>query len=95
MAVETKEAAHGIFTFHLLEGLMGQASNPRGIITPIGLFDYVAGRLGEDGFQTPMFKGEQAGSIILGAGFTPPAPFSLNPLTLSETDTDLGIYFPT
>ena len=91
MAVETKEAAHGIFTFHLLEGLMGQASNPRGIITPIGLFDYVAGRLGEDGFQTPMFKGEQAGSIILGAGFTPPAPFSLNPLTLSETDTDLDI----
>ena len=91
MAEESREAAHGIFTFHLLEGLMGQASNLRGIITPIGLFDYVASRFGEDGFQTPIFKSEQAGSVTLGAGFTPPTPFSLNPLTTSETDTDLDI----
>ena len=91
MAVELPEAAHGIFTFHLLEGLTGQASNLRGTITPIGLFDYVAGGLARDGCQTPIFKGEQAGSVILGAGFDPPAPFSLNPLTPSETDTDLDI----
>ena len=33
MAVELPEAAHGIFTFHLLEGLTGQASNLRGTIS--------------------------------------------------------------
>ena len=86
-AVETEEAAHGVFTFHLLEGLMGQASNLRGIISPLGLFDYVADKFNQDGIQTPVFKGEQAGSIALGAGFTPPMPFSLNPLTPMETQT--------
>ena len=91
MAAETKDTGHGIFTFHLLEGLLGQASNPRGIITPIGLFDYIASRFGEDGFQTPMFKGEQAGSITLGAGFSPPLPLSLNPLTLAEAQSDIDV----
>ena len=90
-AAETQATGHGIFTFHLLEGLMGQASNLRGIVTPIGLFDYIAGRFGEDGLQTPTFKGEQAGSVILGAGFAPPAPFSLNPLTSSDTAADLDV----
>ena len=70
---------------------MGQASNLRGIVTPIGLFDYIADRFGEDGLQTPTFKGEQAGSVILGAGFAPRAPFSLNPLTPSDTATDLDV----
>ena len=91
MALESQETGHGIFTFHLLEGLMGLASNLRGTITPLGLFDHVASGLAVDGFQTPIFKGEQAGSIILGAGFDPPTPFSLDPLTPSETETDLGI----
>lgn len=92
-AKETEDAAHGIFTFHLLEGLLGRASNPRGIISPIGLFDYIADRFGEDGIQTPVFKGEQVGSIVLGAGFTPPAPFSLDPLTPLETDTPPDLIF--
>ena len=90
-AQETRDTAHGIFTFHLLEGLMGGASNLQGLITPIGLFDYIAGRFTEDGMQTPVFKGEQAGSIILGAGFSPPAPFSLTPLTPSDTDTEMDL----
>ena len=89
MAKETIEAAHGIFTLHLINGLMGDASNLRGIITPMGLFDYVASRFTDEGFQTPTFKGEQTGPIILGAGFTPPQPFSLDPLTPSEAGTDL------
>ena len=90
-ANELSDTTHGVFTFHLLEGMMGLASNLRGVITPFGLFDYVAGKLAEDGFQTPVFKGEQAGSIVMGAGFQPPVPFTLNPLTPSETNTDLHV----
>ena len=86
-AKETAGTAHGIFTFHLLEGLMGSASNVQGVITPIGLFDYIAGQFTEVGMQTPVFKGEQSGSIILGAGFSPPPPLSLRPLTPSDTAT--------
>ena len=91
VAIESPDAGHGIFTFHLLEGLMGQASNLRGTITPFGLFDCIANGLAIDGYQTPILKGEQAGAIILGAGFDPPRPFSLDPLTPSETDTNLDI----
>ena len=90
-SVEQSETSHGAFTFHLLEAMMGPAANLRGIITPFGLFEYVAEKLGEDGFQTPVFKGEQAGAIVLGAGFPPPVPYSLNPLTPSETNTELDI----
>ena len=90
-AKETREAAHGVFTFHLLEGLLGNASNLQGLITPFGLFDYIAGRFAEDGIQTPVFKGDQAGLIILGAGFPPPVPFSLPPLTPSDTHTDTDL----
>ena len=91
VAVELTDMTHGAFTFHILEGMMGSASNLRGVVTPFGLFDYVAPKLEEDGFQTPVFKGEQAGSIILGAGFQPPIPYSLNPLTPSETNTESDV----
>ena len=90
-AKESTESTHGIFTFHLLEGLLGQASNLRGVVTPIGLFDYVATKFSEDGVQTPVFKGEQAGSVVMGAGFQPPVPFTLNPLTPSEANADLNV----
>ena len=90
-AMEQNNTTHGAFTFHLLEGMMGQASNLRGVVTPFGLFDYAATKLAEDDIQTPVFKGEQAGSIILGAGFAPPGLFSLNPLTLGETNTELNV----
>ena len=91
VALELDRSTHGVFTFHLLEGLMGQAANPRGVVTPFGLFDYVAGKLGEEGFQTPVFKGEQAGAIILGAGFAPPLPYFVSSPATSDADVDSRI----
>jgi serine/threonine protein kinase len=79
-AYESDSVGHGVFTFHLLEGLMGAAANLQGVVTPMGLYEYVVQRVTEDGRQTPVWKGEQAGRIILGAGF--PAP---HPLTADQT----------
>ena len=68
---ESSDFRHGVFTHHLLEGMIGSASNIRGIVTPIGLFDYVATKCEEDGYNKPIFKGEQAGAVIMGSGFSP------------------------
>jgi len=83
VAYETDSAEHGIFTFHVLEGLIGGATNLQGLVTPMGLYDYVAQRLREDGRQNPVWKGEQTGLIILGAGFAAP-----HPLTPDQTGVD-------
>ena len=68
-AEESKELRQGVFTFHVLEGLLGEAANKEGIITPLGLFDYVAGKFEESNRQVPVFKGEQVGKVVLGEGF--------------------------
>ena len=72
IAEESGELNQGIFTFHIIEGLLGEAANREGIITPLGLFDYVAGKFEELEKQVPVFKGDQKGRIILGEGFSGP-----------------------
>ena len=69
-AEESKELRQGIFTFHLLQGLLGEAANREGIITPLGLYDYTVSQFEESGLQLPTFKGEQVGKVILGQGFS-------------------------
>ena len=76
---ELSELSHGVFTFHLLEGLIGPAANFRGIITPFGLFDYIATKAAEEGFNRPVFKGEQAGTVIIGSGLSPIPQLNLQP----------------
>lgn len=85
-AMETKDFGHGVFTHHLLEGLYGYAANARGLITPFGLFDYVATRCEEDGYNKPIFKGEQAGSVILGTGFSRIPALNLQPPASGGTE---------
>ena len=70
VAEESWDLKQGVFTFYLLQGLLGEAVNRDGIITPLGLFDYVAGKFEESGRQVPVLKGEQQGKIVLGAGFS-------------------------
>lgn len=86
-ALELSEYGHGVFTFHVLEGMMGLAASLRGTVTPIGLFEYVAGKCEEDGYRKPIFKGEQAGSVILGTGFSPIAGLNFQP----NSDLESGI----
>ena len=83
---ENSVLSHGVFTFHLLEGLIGPAANFRGIVTPFGLFDYIATKAEEEGFTKPVFKGEQAGSVIVGAGLSPIPQLNLQPANPSVWD---------
>ncbi len=69
IAEESRSLGHGVFTFHLIEGLYGEAANKEGIITPLGLFDYVVSKFEESERQVPVFKGEQVGRVLLGQGF--------------------------
>ena len=63
--------------------MLGEAANRTGVVTPMGLPEYVAARLQEDGRQVPVWKGEQVGLVILGSGFQ-----ALNPLTIEEAGLD-------
>ena len=87
-AQELSALSHGVFTFHLLEGLIGPAANFRGIVTPFGLFDYIATKAEEEGFSKPVFKGEQAGSVILGSGLSPIPQLNLQPAAALAADVD-------
>ena len=71
VAGELESLNHGIFTYYLLEGLLGSAANKQGMITPMGLFDYVAERMKKEFDLSPILKGEQRGQIVLGSGFAP------------------------
>ena len=70
VAEEAKDLGHGVFTFYLLEGLLGDAANREGIVTPMGLFDFVATKFETSGRQRPVFKGNQIGKVVLGSGFS-------------------------
>ena len=85
---ELSELSHGVFTFHLLEGLIGPAANFRGIITPFGLFDYIATKAEEERFNRPVFKGEQAGTVILGSGLSPLPQLNMRPTSPPEANFD-------
>ena len=82
-ARESDTYGHGLFTHYLLEGLLGRAANARGIITPHSLYEYIADKLNEDGRQRPIFKGQEAGLLVLGGGFP-----TNSPITIEETSTD-------
>ncbi|MCP1501559.1 serine/threonine protein kinase/uncharacterized caspase-like protein [Curtobacterium herbarum] len=62
--------AQGAFTKVLLEGLGGAAADFQGNITAHGLFAAIDSRM-DTVRQTPVFKGDSAGSVILGRGFPP------------------------
>ena len=72
IADESKDLRQGVFTFHIMQGLFGDAANRDGIITPSGLFEYVVEKFEESNRQTPVFKGEQIGRVVLGEGFSVP-----------------------
>ena len=59
---------HGLFTYHLLDGLMGGAANSEGHVTPLSLYDYVSNIFTKIELQTPAFRGDVYGRIILGQG---------------------------
>jgi hypothetical protein len=61
---------HGAFTTNLLDGLLGRAVNFQGNVTLLGLYDYIS-QISSNEQQTPVFKGDITGTVVLGRGFDP------------------------
>lgn len=70
-AAEEELIGHGIFTGYVIDGLSGNAADERGEITVSGLYDYVSAKLNESLAQTPVFRGDITGRVILGRGYPP------------------------
>lgn len=68
-AVELSKEGHGIFTIHLLNGLLGEAANQDGNITPTSLYEYISGVFENIHLQTPVLSGDISGRIVIGKGF--------------------------
>lgn len=96
VSYEDVDSAHGIFTMALTDGLLGSAVDHQGEITLFGLHDYVV-RAVEGAGQTPVFKGDVAGTVVLGSGFEPrkgpPIPRDELDLNLSKARTLLDEYY--
>jgi serine/threonine protein kinase len=65
-AREKPDIGHGVFTFHLLEGLKGAAADSEGAISAASLHAYCAKKLEPYAYQQPVFKGQLQGRFILG-----------------------------
>lgn len=62
---------HGLFTYYLLEGLLGNAADHDGVISVNSIFDYICQPFENHTKQTPVFRGDIAGRVILARGFPP------------------------
>ena len=88
VAYEESSQGHGIFTAHLIDGLMGEAADADGAITVTGLFGYIAMNLQRGGMQTPVFRGDFAGRLLLGTGFTGRTPAGLGEEEAAEIERE-------
>ncbi|WP_194266021.1 protein kinase domain-containing protein [Arthrobacter yangruifuii] len=69
-AKEHADPARGVFTEALVQGLLGDAVNFEGEVTLLHLHEYVS-RAVDPLYQTPVFKGDLTGTVVLGKGFEP------------------------
>lgn len=79
-------SGHGAFTEALVTGLLGDAANQYGEVTVFTLHEFVDRSL-QGLNQTPVFKGDISGTVVLGAGFTPTTG---NPLSDFEIKQAVG-----
>lgn len=95
-SMEDADLRHGVFMYHLIEGIRGRAANPQGSITLATLYDYasvetkkhVAKRWGS--LQTPGLRGELEGAFEI-AKFEPAAARVDGPKPgVAAVDLDLG-----
>lgn len=71
-AAEEYDTGHGIFTFHLLPGLLGEAADYQGNVSVHSLYDYVSRPFAERSIdQTPVFRGDVTGRLVLASGLAP------------------------
>ncbi len=71
VAKEDEGIGHGLFTHHLLEGLLGEAADREGNVTAHSIFDYLCKTFETQVHQKPVFRADLDGRLILGRGFPP------------------------
>ncbi len=79
-------STNGVFTDRLLDGLIDKAVDFDGRVTLLNLFEYIT-RTMPEGLQTPVFKGDVAGTVVLGEGFEPRKG---RPLETREINTNIA-----
>ncbi|MEV0249968.1 caspase family protein [Nocardia sp. NPDC050712] len=79
-----EQDGHGIFTDALTSALLGGAVDWEGQVTLHSVYDYVSKAIPVD-TQTPVFKGDIAGTVILGRGFPPREGKPIESSKLGET----------
>lgn len=70
-AQESTRLRHGLFTAHIVDGLCGGATDTEGCVTVSTLYDYVAKPFESVVGQTPVFRGDLVGRVVLGSGLPP------------------------
>ena len=86
-AYEDFSSGNGLFTTHLLHGLRGNAADQDGYVTAYGLYDHAARPFEKVAGQTPMFRADIEGRVVLGGGF--PAR-KAKPLDVNERSRIVG-----
>ncbi|MFB9378796.1 caspase family protein [Kineococcus gynurae] len=92
-----ESGGQGVFTKEMLNGLLGNAVDFDGNVSVFSLFDYIAKTL-PSSRQTPVFKGDAAGSVILGRNFPPrlgrPLTEDATFRTLRKAESLIEEYYP-
>lgn len=84
VALEAAYASRGVFTAAIVDGLLGNAVDPAGNVSLASLYEYITRAVSPER-QTPVFKGDVAGTVVLGQGFTPPKGPPLDRSTVAKT----------
>ena len=71
LTYEDSSKQHGLFTYHLIAGMLGGAGDQDGSITVLSLYEYVCRPFEEATGQMPVIRSDVAGRFILGSGFEP------------------------
>ncbi len=70
-----------IFSYHLLEGLSGNAVDIYGEVTISELYSYIDSSFRNNAYQSPLMQGHVSG-LVLGSGFNPKARVNPEPIDL-------------
>ena len=96
LAFEDPASGHGLFTHYLIRGLLGNAADHDGCITAYGLYDYAARPFEQATKQTPIFRADIEGRVVLGSGFTaqntPPLAIDQESRIIAEATQFLDSY---
>ncbi|MGC5053512.1 protein kinase domain-containing protein [Micromonospora sp. DT48] len=75
VAWEQKNHGHGVFTYHLLQALYGEAADHEGFVTINSIYEVISRNMSQlvsdRERQKPVFRAHVPGRLVLAAGMTP------------------------